>query len=295
MTNAALWRRRSLLLTLTPPLGPPSLTPSLPHRRRVGAKPEVCMHGTPAYAPPERLTGYCRDSVSGRRMLCPASDVWSLGVLLFEMMTGRLPFRGETMCELVQQVTDCRCVRSARARTPHGPWASRPRAAREIAPNPTALSARAFIPVRPRASSPAAPVRCRFEIPDSVPRGAAEVVHAMLCESPDDRMSVRELIASPWVVQGGFLDGCDDVADRLNHSDEGKHGGADFSPCGECDVESVPLLNSRGGVSRAAGWLLSQRLQKRTLFLRAAAAVIYAAACVYGIYRHMRDQSPIHS
>mmetsp|Transcript_26151 Transcript_26151/g.84416 ORF Transcript_26151/g.84416 Transcript_26151/m.84416 type:complete len:895 (-) Transcript_26151:747-3431(-) len=210
--------------------------------RRVGAKPEVCMHGTPAYAPPERLTGYCRDSVSGRRMLCPASDVWSLGVLLFEMMTGTLPFRGETMCELVQQVTDC-----------------------------------------------------RFEIPDSVPRGAAEVVHAMLCESPDDRMSVRELIASPWVVQGGFLDGCDDVADRLDHSDEGKYGGADFSPCGECDVESVPLLNSRGGVSRAAGWLLSQRSQKRTLLLRAAAAVIYAAACIYGIYRHMRDQSPIHS
>jgi serine/threonine protein kinase len=112
---------RLLYVTSLPP-------PSLLYRR-IGAKPEMCMHGTPAYAPPERLTGYCRDSVSGRRMLCPASDVWSLGVLLFEMMAGTLPFRGETFCELVRQVTNCRWGRQRHtapqyARAPRS-WASR--------------------------------------------------------------------------------------------------------------------------------------------------------------------------
>mmetsp|Transcript_6294 Transcript_6294/g.18620 ORF Transcript_6294/g.18620 Transcript_6294/m.18620 type:complete len:310 (+) Transcript_6294:459-1388(+) len=59
--------------------------------RSVGARPEECCVGTPAYAPPERLTGYCRDSVDGRRALGPASDVWSLGVLLCEGVRRALP------------------------------------------------------------------------------------------------------------------------------------------------------------------------------------------------------------
>jgi hypothetical protein len=96
----------------------------------------------------------------------------------------------------------------------------------------------------------------------------------------------------PSLPQGSFLEGCDDDSERVENYIEGKHGGADLSACGECDVESVPLLHSRGGVSRAAGWLLSHRFQQRTTFLRAAAALIYAAACVYGLYRHMREQTP---
>jgi tetratricopeptide (TPR) repeat protein len=47
--------------------------------------------GTLSYAAPEILKGQSPDS---------RSDVWSLGVLLFEMLTGALPFKGRTSYEI---------------------------------------------------------------------------------------------------------------------------------------------------------------------------------------------------
>jgi len=73
--------------------------------RKLGATPScAAMYGTPAYAPPEQLTGYSCDGLSGARRLSGESDVWSLGCTAHEMLTGRPPFAGDNLDTLVRNV-----------------------------------------------------------------------------------------------------------------------------------------------------------------------------------------------
>lgn len=52
------------------------------------------LHGTPRYVAPEQLQG---------APAAPAADVYSLGVLLHELLAGRPPFSGETLEEVLAQ------------------------------------------------------------------------------------------------------------------------------------------------------------------------------------------------
>ena len=54
--------------------------------------------GSPAYMSPEQA--------KGERYVDHRSDLWALGVTLFEMLTGRRPFQGESMFTVVAQVLE---------------------------------------------------------------------------------------------------------------------------------------------------------------------------------------------
>lgn len=53
--------------------------------------------GTPSYMSPEQFSG---KRVDGR------SDLFSLGVTMFELLTGKQPFGGESLAELMYQITN---------------------------------------------------------------------------------------------------------------------------------------------------------------------------------------------
>jgi tetratricopeptide (TPR) repeat protein len=69
--------------------------------------------GTPAYMAPEQAEG-------DTHRIGPATDVWALGAILYEMLTGRTPFKGTSAWAILDQIREAEPARPAqlRARLP---------------------------------------------------------------------------------------------------------------------------------------------------------------------------------
>jgi serine/threonine protein kinase len=62
-----------------------------------------CLVGTPGYMAPEQASGK-------RALVGPATDIYALGVILYQLSTGQMPFQGDSALDVLRAVTEDEAV-----------------------------------------------------------------------------------------------------------------------------------------------------------------------------------------
>ena len=83
------------LAAIVQPASPVSSDPANSPTLTINATREGVILGTAAYMSPERARGTAVDK---------RADIWSFGVVLFEMLTGRITFAGDTISDTLASV-----------------------------------------------------------------------------------------------------------------------------------------------------------------------------------------------
>ena len=73
--------------------------------------------GTPSYMAPEQTRGSA--ATAGAGAISPATDVHAIGAMLYELMTGRPPYKGATPLSTLELVANSEPIPARHARTPH--------------------------------------------------------------------------------------------------------------------------------------------------------------------------------
>ena len=97
--------------------------------------------GSPAYAAPEIL--------ANERYCGPKVDVWSLGVILFTLLTGEMPFQDENIAVILKQINNA-----------------------------------------------------DYTLPENISSDAADLIHGLLRRNPEERLSMAQVEAHPWILKG---------------------------------------------------------------------------------------------
>jgi serine/threonine protein kinase/tetratricopeptide (TPR) repeat protein len=92
------------------------------------AAPNLPAAGTPSYMAPEQWRGEAQDE---------RTDIWAAGVMLFELLTGELPYAARSLAELREQVLSSTPVLMVRERRPGLPQALEKLVAAMLVKDPT--------------------------------------------------------------------------------------------------------------------------------------------------------------
>ena len=106
------------------------------------AKAEATLGGTVAYMAPEHLRALANPSATTARLVDHRSDIYSLGMVLFEMLTGQSPFDQSASYSILPVVIEAmalersQTVPSVRKRQPGVPWSLESIVRKCLAPDP---------------------------------------------------------------------------------------------------------------------------------------------------------------